>query len=235
MLEVDYIGKTFVFHTNLIGSIPIGLSPPELTDYKHTSLHRLSATPGGPMRYLILALLLGCSCATHNTQFHTSLYAEWITPPHTLEFCDILTVSENRILKQMDRWYDINPNYQVENIQYSTCDQPPTVGVIRFDKSRRKDLRELGAAAFTSWEWDYLIEEVPGGYNKYDYVFAATVWIRPGNHNLTIAHEIGHAWGWDHTRNPETGEYLPVGHLMAEYIGINPSWEGLEVWPQELH
>jgi hypothetical protein len=172
-------------------------------------------------------LVLG-GCSTHELK-HYDLYmqSEWLIEPDTLEFCNTNLVNPDRILEQMDWWFELNPAYTYYNVVYDAdCNNLPNWGVIRFDRSDIKYLMQADAAAYSERQMESLVYQDPpdsGRYFNESYMTGCTVRIRKFNTKWTIRHEIGHCWGWGHV--PENQQ----GHVMSTVSG--QSTYGLENYP----
>lgn len=144
--------------------------------------------------------------------------------PHTLEMCENCPINPDRILDEMDWWWNINNAYTYEHVIYdSPCYGTPDNGVIRFTKADFKALSRLDAAAYTNPIQEEQVLEEETGYFTIDVVrYSATVYFHWANGKQIIRHEIGHAWGWGHTFLDEPG------HTMSPNPG--KAIDGLEYW-----
>jgi hypothetical protein len=149
------------------------------------------------IRFLPILFLVACV----PKHFDTKLGSAWEDRP-TIEICERSEKSPYEIIMGLEWWNKkVSMFYNYDEVVISSCDTPVSAGVIRFDVSDDRVLKENNWSAYA-----YQYEDE----NK---MISAEVFLNRQSKKRVVLHEIGHAYGWDHT--------IQRHHLMSHYAGKN--------------
>ena len=189
--------KHMLMNTTLLTWKHVGLSRGETSNYRDEDLFSEDI-----MRNLFFFYLL-CGCTVE-----VPLRAVWLEPP-VIEIC----IEEQRdlIIESLDWWKSISDEYEVLTIRSSDCETAAGYGIIRFTLAEEEYLVANNYVAYTGtiFSIEDLYEDPYHGWLREQLI--AVVYLRKGASKNTVRHELGHAWGWQHTER--------LFHLMSPYGG----------------
>jgi hypothetical protein len=196
----------------------------------------------GLRSFLLLVATLLAACDRERDP-GLNLRAPWWTSPDVI-ICDTVPVDTDRIIRSLDIWAELSDEYAINSVSENVqCDGFVHRGQIRIDVADEAMLDKLG------WDDDVWFCKIPGTLCDalaYTYFYqtderhsqtddlvtfenppesigwGASVHLKKGNRKETIAHELGHAFGWLHTDEDDN-------HLMSASSDLGHNYtDGLE-------
>jgi len=154
---------------------------------------------------MILLLLLSCSV----DEYPPTLLARWKDPP-TVEVCIDTAFTVEEVQEALDWWQELSPNYEYNDLTTSSCINSPR-GLIRI--TYMEEDPQIGGTTHRKY------------YPTTDpEMRSAIISIEDTAPFWHLLHELGHAWGWNHT--PEEDH----SHLMCRE-SCTLGTEGLDTYP----
>jgi hypothetical protein len=169
---------------------------------------------------MFFLLFLACQ-----KDFTISLDAPWWMKPDVL-LCDTLTTDADKILKGFENFEDISNEYEVNSITYDVnCDDYDDIGFIKIDVVNDETIRSLESETDCEGKCEVLAYTLKKSIYTYvtlsddvidienpptEVMYFAKVYLKENNNVDTITHEIGHAFGWNHTVEE-------FGHRMSPF------------------